>query len=666
LEFTRRAAIGALFGMTPGFNGSTIMIDLRSRRLIQVEREDLASRWLLPPGSTLKPFSLMALLENGKLRAGEKFYCPRKLEIGGRSFSCSHPLIGAPMDVPAAIAYSCNCFVAHFAQRFEAGELARFLRREGLASASGEIGDASDLDSRRLQAIGEARVLVTPSGLLAGYAGLALHAPELVLAGLEGAVEYGTAQLAAVRGLKVAGKTGTVLTSTGARVAWFAGFAPSRKPEVAIVAVVQGQSGGLDAAPAAGRMLSRHFASVAPASAALRVKLTGDGGVVEMVLDDYVAAVLAGEASVFKSDEALKAMAVAARTYAVRLRGRHSKEGFDFCSTTHCQRADPKGATPRLASIADATSGELLWFEGKPAFACYTRDCGGRSEEAAAVWPDLAEPYLKVHDDAYCGRSGGSAWRWSGASAEIVSALEQSGLRGPRGLREAVVRQTTASGRARTLELVGEGARVPISAGSFRFAVGRVIGWETLRSDRYRVSGLVFEGSGEGHGVGLCQRGADRMGAEGHSYREILGFYYPGTLVGLTGRGLKWVRLGGEFVAVMTTRPGEDAGVVESAERMARALSDQTRLPLPRKIEIRTYPDLDTFRNATGAPGTVAGQTRGSRIDLQPVSVLRNRGVFDSTLRHELLHVLVENRVQPGVSVTERERMVRELERQMR
>ena len=85
-----------------------------------------------------------------------------------------------------------------------------------------------------------------------------------------------------------------------------------------------------------------------------------------------------------------------------------------------------------------------------------------------------------------------------------------------------------------------------------------------------------------------------------------------------------------------------------------------------RKIEIRLFPDLDTFRNATGAPGTVAGQTRGSRIDLQPVSALRSRGLFDSTLRHELLHVLVENRVQPGVSVTEREQMVRELERQMR
>lgn len=666
MQFTRRSAIGALFGVASEASASTVMMDLRSRRLIVVEREDLASRWLIPPGSTLKPFALMALLESGKLRVDEKFFCPRKLEIEGRSFSCSHPRILAAMDVTTAIAYSCNCFVAHFAERFEAGELARFLRRWGIGSASGEIGDPSDLDSRRLQAIGEARVLVTPLGLLHGYAELAGHAPEAVLAGLEGAVEYGTAQLASVRGLKVAGKTGTVLTNTGARAAWFAGFAPSRNPEVAIVAVLQGRSGGLDAAPAAARVLSRHFATVAPASSALRVKLTGDGGVVEMALDDYVAAVLAGESSVFKSDEALKAMAVAARSYAVRLRGRHSKEGFDFCSTTHCQRVDPRAVTTRLSSIADSTSGELLWFEGKPAFAAYTRDCGGRSEEASAVWPDLAEPYLKVHDDSYCARSGGSAWRWSGNSVEISAALEQSELHGPRGLREVLVRETTASGRARTLDLVGDGARVPISAGSFRFAMGRVIGWDTLRSDKYRVSGLVFEGSGEGHGVGLCQRGADRMGVEGHSYREILAFYYPGTLVGLTGRGLKWVRLGGEFVAVMTTRPSDDAGIVESAERMVRALSEQTRLPLPRKIEIRIYPDLDTFRNATGAPGTVAGQTRGSRIDLQPVSVLRSRGVLDSTLRHELLHVLVENRVQPGVPVSERERMVRELERQLR
>ena len=85
-----------------------------------------------------------------------------------------------------------------------------------------------------------------------------------------------------------------------------------------------------------------------------------DGANRELPLERYVAAVLAGESSVFQSPEALKAMAVAARTYAVRLRGRHSAEGFDFCATTHCQRLDLDAVTPRLTGIAAQTAGELL------------------------------------------------------------------------------------------------------------------------------------------------------------------------------------------------------------------------------------------------------------------------------------------------------------------
>jgi len=385
-----------------------------------------------------------------------------------------------------------------------------------------------------------------------------------------------------------------------------------------------------------------------------------------MQLDDYVAAVLAGECSIFRSDEALKAMAVAARTYAVRLRGRHAKDGYDFCATTHCQRVDQKAVTARLQAIADDTSGELLWFEGKPAFACYTRDCGGRTEDAQAVWQDLAAPYLVSHDDPYCQRSGAERWHWSGTPQQILAALQQSGLRAPPLIDQIAIRQTTASGRAQVLVLRGAGQVVPVSATSFRFALGRAIGWDTLRSDLYRVtmsSGrAVFDGTGAGHGVGLCQRGADRMGLEGRTYREILRFYYPGTAVGLTARGLTWNRLGGELVTLMTTQPNQDNFIVEQAERSARALSERTKLPLPRKIEIRIYPDLDTFRNATGAPGTVAGQTRGSRIDLQPVAVLRRREVFDSTLRHELLHVLVENRARPDLPIWFREGLVEYLD----
>src|ERR1019366_9067091 len=103
----------------------------------------------------------------------------------------------------------------------------------------------------------------------------------------------------------------------------------------------------------------------------------------------YVAAVLAGEVSVLRSDEALKALAVAARTFGIYGRARHGAEGYDLCGTTHCQRIDLAGITPRLEAAAAATAGELLWFAGRPAFAVYSRDCGGATEEVAAVWPEV-------------------------------------------------------------------------------------------------------------------------------------------------------------------------------------------------------------------------------------------------------------------------------------
>src|SRR5437879_8747017 len=112
---TRRSAIRVLLGAaSPHF--SAVLLDLRSRRVLHADRADLAAQWLIPPGSTLKPLTLTALLESGKLRAEEKFPCPGKLIIDGRSFSCTHPKIGAPMQVATAIAYSCNCFVAHIAK----------------------------------------------------------------------------------------------------------------------------------------------------------------------------------------------------------------------------------------------------------------------------------------------------------------------------------------------------------------------------------------------------------------------------------------------------------------------------------------------------------------------------------------------------------------------
>ena len=90
----------------------------------------------------------------------------------------------------------------------------------------------------------------------------------------------------------------------------------------------------------------------------------------------------------------------------------------------------------------------MLWFEGKPAFTCYTRDCGGRTEDAGAVWPDLAASYLKSHDDPYCTRGGAGRWFWNGDPAQIGEALRRSQLRAPAAVERITIAERTESGRA--------------------------------------------------------------------------------------------------------------------------------------------------------------------------------------------------------------------------
>ena len=394
-----------------------------------------------------------------------------------------------------------------------------------------------------------------------------------------------------------------------------------------------------------------------------KVRLTnGEGNrIVELSAEKYVAAVLAGESSTFRSGEALKAMAVAARTYAAHLRGRHTAEGYDFCATTHCQRVDPQGITPRLQDAAEATAGELLWYKGEPALAVYTRDCGGESEKGEQVWPEMRTLYLIARADPFCTRHGVKQWSWAARLEEITTALQASQLTAPAGLKSILIAQRTESQRAQRLELIGRDKQVTISAGSFRFAVGRALGWNTLRSDRYEIESredrVYFRGAGEGHGVGLCQHGADEMGLEGHTYREILAFYYPGTVVGRTGAGLDWQRMAGERVTVFSTNPDRDREVFSQAELLNRTVAQRFGWPEPRVI-IRVYPDVATFRNATGEPGWVAARTSGTEIDLQPAAVLRPRGILTRTLRHELLHVAIDQQAAPTLPVWFREGLV--------
>lgn len=380
----------------------------------------------------------------------------------------------------------------------------------------------------------------------------------------------------------------------------------------------------------------------APFTARGQLRVRSHDGVLLLTLvtplEEYVTAVLQGESTVLKSDEALKAMAVAARTYAVHFGSRHHSEGFDLCDTTHCQDLRLGNESARVRAAVTATEGEVLWFEGRPAATYYHRSCGGELEGGNALEPGLRAAYLRSHHDDYCLRDP-DEWQAVISKADLTRALN-------RPVRAVRVTERFDSGRAKTLLVDGR----KVSASNFRLAVGRALGWDKVRSDFYQLKDLgesiVFRGRGQGHGVGLCQAGADNMGQQGRSYRDILSFYYPGTRLGLNAQGIAWEKLSGESIDLVTTNRSDASAVFPAAERALNFAVRQTGWAFAARPVIKVYPTIAVYRDATGEPGWVAASTRGDTIRLQPITSLQRTHVLDQTLRHEFLHLLIESRAR--------------------
>jgi stage II sporulation protein D len=380
-------------------------------------------------------------------------------------------------------------------------------------------------------------------------------------------------------------------------------------------------------------------------------------------MEEYIAGVLAGETGNFKSDEALKAMAVAARTYAMHFGSRHALEGFDFCDTTHCQDLRIAGIDAHLRSIAEATAGEVLWYDGEPAATYYHANCGGTTEDGHFVLGnnEPPAPFLVQHSDQYCVRNGSTQWRTEVAKRELQRALAADGIVVPGALRTVSVLHRTPSGRVEFLRVTGS-STITVPAVTFRSAIGRHIGWDRMKSNWYDVSDagdrLTFHGRGSGHGVGLCQVGAEVMGEEGHTYREILSFYYPGTRLGVSAQGIPWQQLANEDVTLLTTRPDRDRPLLTLATGFVHESEENTGLLYRASPRLKIYPTVAVFRNSTGEPGWVAASTRGRTIQMQPSDVLREAGTLESTIRHELLHMLIDSHALPGTPLWFREGLV--------
>jgi stage II sporulation protein D len=418
-------------------------------------------------------------------------------------------------------------------------------------------------------------------------------------------------------------------------------------------------TGHYELRPTSGPLFSGSYpAHIERRAGRLRVSVT-------MPLEEYVAAVLMAESGDFENVESQKAMAVVARTYALRFMGQHAQDGFDFCDTTHCQVFGWKGANAAVRAAVNATHGEVLRFEGKLAQTFYHQNCGGTTAAAREAWPAVTEAYLTSHEDRYCAARGVLKWESAIRVADLDRALRAAGLTMPAGWRAIEIVSRSESGRARRLKLSGGAdGNTPISASTFRFAVNRQLGWNKIRSDLYDVRNageqIVFSGRGAGHGVGMCQAGAEEMAREGKNYREILSFYYPGTQLGAaaTAESAKWQKRSSERVELLSTQPDVDAGILPIAERILKEDEEAIGWKAGAGVRLQVYATLDSYRDTTGQPGWVAASTRGRTIRLQPLAELKKRSIVESTLRHEIFHVLVEAKTQAATPFWFREGIV--------
>ena len=251
--------------------------------------------------------------------------------------------------------------------------------------------------------------------------------------------------------------------------------------------------------------------------------------VVETVdVEEYLLGVLGEEMPPNWEAEALKAQAVAARTYALHLQESSQGNFFDLRATTDHQVYHHRESTPpSILSAVEETRGMILTHGGHPILSAFHSSCGGRTENVKDLWGyDL--PYLHSVSCPYDVRSPHHSWKKEIPLDRIEKSLQAAGY-GVGTIAALTPYHRNASGRVDKMRVLHSRGELFLTGGDFR----KVVGYDILPSAVFEVESIgslvVFVGKGWGHGVGLCQWGAKGMAEDGHGFREILSRYYPGT-----------------------------------------------------------------------------------------------------------------------------------------
>ena len=250
--------------------GAIIVLDPQTGRVRAIVNPRLAGEQAFPPGSAIKPFTLLTALRSGALDPNARLLCRKHYVRLDAHFTCSHPASLPPFTPAQALAYSCNYFFARVGERLKPDDFNATLAAYGFGARTGladEFEQTGKLPRARWhlsEALGEGEdLLVTPMQLLTAYAALLngghLYTPQtaapenfpaheraapeianaesaLLLEGMRGVVAYGTAERAHLDALPIIiyGKTGTATEVGGVHThGWFVGFAAGNKQMLA-------------------------------------------------------------------------------------------------------------------------------------------------------------------------------------------------------------------------------------------------------------------------------------------------------------------------------------------------------------------------------------------------------------------------------------------------
>lgn len=293
----------------------------------------------------------------------------------------------------------------------------------------------------------------------------------------------------------------------------------------------------------------------------------------------YLTSVISSEMSAMASIELLKAHAVISRSWLlaqltaqkndnnsscgtendeeiVRWYNRSAHQHYDVCADDHCQRY--QGVTKVTTDVAkeavEQTRGEILIYNGEICDTRFSKCCGGMTEKFSTCWEDKDYPYLTNVIDPYCGMANQQILRqvMVNYDQQTTDFYRWTVTYSQQELHDLIMAKTGidfgdiidleplargTSGRIYRLKIVGSKRSLIIGK---ELEIRKALSTSHLFSSAFEVKKqgegnvpeqFTLEGTGWGHGVGLCQIGAAVMGEKGFKYKEILLHYYQGAKV---------------------------------------------------------------------------------------------------------------------------------------